>query len=55
MTNAAKKALLSIANKNYLEMVEKRKKEQQKEKEEIEKLKKKLKEENDSEIEQNVP
>ena len=32
MTDAAKKALMGIANKNYLEMVEKRKKEQQKEK-----------------------
>ena len=28
MTDAAKKALMGIANKNYLEMVEKRKKEQ---------------------------
>jgi len=52
MTDAAKKALIGIANKNYLEMVEKRKKEQQKEKEEIEWLKtqyqRKKPEENDA-------
>lgn len=41
MTDAAKRALIGIANKNYLEMVEKRKKEQQKEREEMERLKKK--------------
>lgn len=44
MTDAAKKALMGIANKNYLEMVEKRKKEQQKEKEEMEQLRKKYQE-----------
>ncbi len=44
MTEAAKKALMGIANKNYLEMVEKRKKEQQKENEEMERLKKKYQE-----------
>ena len=40
MTDAAKRALLGIAQKNYLEMVEKRKKEQRIEQQEIEKLKK---------------
>ena len=40
MTEAAKRALLGIAQKNYLEMVEKRKKEQEKERKEIEELKK---------------
>ena len=44
MTDAAKKALMGIANKNQLEMVEKRKKEQQKEKEEMELLRKKYQE-----------
>ena len=44
MTDAAKKALMGIANKNYLEMVEKHKKEQQKEKEEMEQLRKKYQE-----------
>lgn len=46
MTDAAKKALMGIANKNYLEMVEKRKKEQQKEKEEMDRLKKKYQKKN---------
>ena len=40
MTDAAKRALLGIAQKNYLEMVEKRKKEQEKERKEMERLKK---------------
>lgn len=49
MGMAAKKYLLSVANKNYMEMVEKRNKEIQKEREEMEKLKKELekKEDND--------
>lgn len=38
MGMAAKKYLLSVANKNYLELVEKRKKEIEKEREEREKL-----------------
>ena len=40
MTDAAKRALLGIAQKNYLELVEKRKKEQEKERKEMERLKK---------------
>ena len=44
MSHAAKQAYLGIANKNYMEMVEKRNKEIQKEREELEKLKKKKKE-----------
>ena len=39
MTDAAKRALTGIAQKNYLEMVEKRKKEQEKERKEMERLK----------------
>ena len=41
MAMAAKKYLLSVANKNYMEMVEKRNEEIRKEKEELEKLKEK--------------
>lgn len=41
MGMAAKKYLLSVANKNYLEMVEKRNEEIRKEREELEELKKK--------------
>lgn len=51
MNNAAKHALLGIANKNYMEMVEKRKKEMEKEREEIEKLKKELNKGEENEIE----
>lgn len=45
MGMAAKKYLLSVANKNYMEMVEKRNKEIQKEREEMEALNKKLEQE----------
>lgn len=38
MSMAAKKYLLGVANKNYLEMVEKRKEEIRKEQEELEKV-----------------
>ena len=38
---AAKKYLLGVANKNYMELVEKRKEEIKKEQEELEKLQKK--------------
>lgn len=41
MAMAAKKYLLSVANKNYMELVEKRKEEIKKEREELEQLKKK--------------
>lgn len=41
MGMAAKKYLLSVANKNYMELVEKRKEEIKKEREELEQLKKK--------------
>ena len=41
MAMAAKKYLLSVANKNYMEMVEKRNAEIRKEKEELEQLKQK--------------
>lgn len=41
MGMAAKKYLLSIANKNYMEMVKKRNEEIRKEREELEELKKK--------------
>lgn len=41
MAMAAKKYLLSVANKNYMELVEKRKEEIRKEREELEKLNKK--------------
>ena len=40
MSLAAKKYLLNVANKNYMELVEKRNEEIRKEREELEKLKK---------------
>lgn len=40
MSMAAKKYLLGVANKNYMELVEKRKEEIKKEEEELEKLRK---------------
>lgn len=43
MAMAAKKYLLSVANKNYMELVEKRNEEIRKEKEELEKLNQKKK------------
>ncbi len=41
MSMAAKKYLLGVANKNYMELVERRKEEIKKEQEELEKLQKK--------------